>query len=145
MIIREATLDDVDKIYDLGKMVEEFNVSSKAATFWPKHILRNCIRSKTDWLILAEESGEILGFSIDNFSPVFKKAVIENIFVPPQHRRKGVGKKLLSAAVEKIQETDCEYICILTEDVNKTAIDFYLKNGFNRGKNFAWLDKVLSK
>lgn len=144
MIIREAKLEDVDKIYNLGKVVEEFNVSGEAATFWPKHILRNCIKSKTDWLILAEENDEILGFTIINNSPVFKKAVIENIFVTPQHRKKGIGKKLLTAAVEKIRETDCEYICILTEADNETAIDFYVGSGFNRGKNFAWLDKVLS-
>ena len=144
MTIREATIDDLNKIHNLGKTVEEFNVSDEAATFWPKHILRNCIESKTDWLILAEENNEILGFTIVNNSPVFKKAIIENIFVSPQHRKKGVGKKLLAAAVERIRETDCEYICILTEVDNNTAINFYVSNGFNRGKNFAWLDRVLS-
>lgn len=59
MTIREATLNDIDKIHDLGRMVEEFNVSDETATFWPKHILRHCIQSKTDWLILAEENGEM--------------------------------------------------------------------------------------
>jgi ribosomal protein S18 acetylase RimI-like enzyme len=144
MIIREATLKDVDSIHKLGENVDEFNTTEEVVTFWPKHILQNCIESKTDWIMVAEEDGEIIGFTICNNSLVFKKAVIENIFVSPQHRKKGVGKKLLNAIVDKIKSTDCEYIAIFTEDNNDTAIDFYVRNGFTKGKNFAWIDMVLS-
>ena len=145
MIIREATINDIDKIHRLGEHVDEFNTTDEVVTFWPKHILSNCIKSKSDWLLVAEENSEIIGFIICNNSPIFKKAVIENVFVSPQHRKKGVGKKLLDTLLGKIATTDCEYIVIFAEDDNDTAIDFYVSNGFNRGKNFAWIDKVLSE
>lgn len=143
MKIREAITADIDKIHILGNSVNEFNVSNEVVTFWPKHILHNCIVSETDYMLIAEEKNKIIGFIIINNSPVFKKAIIENIFVSPHLRRRGVAKKLLTAAINKVVSTDCEYICTLTEN-NSNAADFYISNGFNKGKNFVWLDKIFS-
>lgn len=74
MTIRQATIKDIDKIHKLGKHVDEFDTTDKVVTFWPKHILKNCIESENDWLLIAEENSEIIGFIICNNSPVFKKA-----------------------------------------------------------------------
>ncbi|MDO8507391.1 MAG: GNAT family N-acetyltransferase [bacterium] len=145
MIIREAKISDIAEIRKLGANVYEFSTTEEVVTFWPEHILRNCVESKTDWLLVAEKDSEIIGFIICNNSRVFKKAVIENVFVSPLHRKKGVGKKLLESLLAKIQLTDCEYVAVATGDNNNTAISFYVKNGFNRGGNFAWMDKVLSE
>lgn len=142
MIIREATTKDIDQIHDLGKDVEEFNTTDEVVTFWPKYILKNCVNSKTDFIIIAEEK-EIIGFTIANYNPVFKKAIIENIFVHPDFRGQKVGKKLLDNLMAKLEQIGCEYVCILTESNNKNSIKFYQKMGFNRGINCAWLDKVL--
>ncbi len=145
MIIREGTINEIDKIYKLGEAVDEFDTTDEIVIFWPKHILRNCIESQSDWLLVAEENQQLIGFIICNNSPVFKKAVIENVFVSPQYRKKGVAKKLLDYLLNEIKSTDCEYVVIFAEGDNNTAIDFYVQNGFNRGKNFAWIDKALSK
>lgn len=88
MQIREATINDIDNIHNLGKQVDEFNVTNKVVTFWPKHILKNCIESDTDRLIIAEDKKEIIGFLIVNNNPTFKKAIIENIYITPQYRKK---------------------------------------------------------
>lgn len=50
MIIRDAEEKDIDQIYQIGKSVKEFGDSEDVATFWPKHVLRSCIKSKTVWL-----------------------------------------------------------------------------------------------
>ncbi|MFH1456902.1 MAG: GNAT family N-acetyltransferase [Patescibacteria group bacterium] len=142
MNIRKAIITDIDKIHDLGSYVSEFSVSDEVVTFWPKNILQNCIESKTDFLLIAEEKEEIIGFIIVNNSPVFKKAIIENIYISPQHREQGVAKKLLDSAMNTISGIGCEYVCALMDDAN--AISFYESNGFKKGRNFAWLDKVLS-
>lgn len=143
--IRKATLKDVDAIHALGENVEEFDTTEEVVVFWPKHIIKNCIESQTDWLLVAEDEGEIIGFIICNNSPVFKKAVIENMFVKPEYRNKGIGKQLLATLLPLIKSTGCEYIALYTESDNKQAIEFYTKNGFNRGKDFAWIDLVLSE
>lgn len=149
MIIRDAEEKDIDQIYQIGKSVKEFGDSKDVTTFWPKHVLRSCIKSKTDWLIIAEENDKIFGFVVVNYSPVFKKAVVENVFVSPQHRGRDIGKKLLAEAIKKIQKTGCEYTCVIVQRDNQSAINFYLKNdfkyGFEKNKSFVWLERVLSK
>jgi ribosomal protein S18 acetylase RimI-like enzyme len=145
MKIRKAKISDAIKIYQLGKKISEFSVSKETVNFWPLHILKNCIKSKSDWIIVAENINEIIGFVVINNSIVFRKAIIENIFVSVNHRNKGVAKKLLLFALNKIKLSGCEYVCTLTEERNKKALGFYIKNGFNKGKNFRWLNKTLSK
>lgn len=143
MNIRKAITSDVDAIHAIGNAVNEFNVSDVVVTFWPKHILHNIIDSKTDLLLIAEEKDEIVGFIIVNASPIFKKAIVENIFVSPQSREQGVAKKLLDSAMETITLMGYEYVCALMSD--DRAISFYESNGFKKGRNFTWLDKVLSE
>lgn len=60
MNIRKAIALDIDAIHTLGSTVNEFNVSDEVVTFWPKHILLNCVNSKTDLLLIAEEKDEII-------------------------------------------------------------------------------------
>lgn len=144
MQIREATINDIDNIHNLGKQVDEFNVTNKVVTFWPKHILKNCIESDTDRLIIAEDKKEIIGFLIVNNNPTFKKAIIENIYITPQYRKKWIGKKLINVSLDKIKTAWCEYVCALVEEDN-IAIGFYENNGFNKGRNFVWMDIILSK
>jgi ribosomal protein S18 acetylase RimI-like enzyme len=143
--IREATIQDVNKIHKLGENVEEFDTTEEVVSFWPKQIILNCIESNTDWLFLAEKDEEIVGFIICNNSPVFKKAVIENLYVNPEHRNQGIGKQLLDLLITTVKSAGCEYVALYTESENKKSIDFYIKNGFNRGKDFAWIDLVLSE
>lgn len=69
--------------------------------------------------------------------------MVENIFVSPQFREQGVAKKLLDSAMDTIGSMSCEYVCALMDD--DKAIKFYESNGFKKGRNFEWLDKVLSK
>lgn len=145
MKIRNAEIKDIDKIHNLGCNVEEFNTTEEVVVFWPKKILENCVKSKTDFILVAENNDEIVGFTIANYSPVFKKATIENVFVRPDSRDQKIGKQLIQELTSKLNKINCEYICILTENNNTCAIGFYEKMGFNRGIDCAWMDKVLSK
>lgn len=145
MKIREAKESDINEIYSLGKDVEEFSTTDEVVTFWPKYILENCIKSKTDFLLIAEENNRIAGFTITNYNPTFKKAMLENLYVHPDFRDRKIGRKLLESVIEKLKRIDCEYICGLTETTNKKVIELHLELGFNEGKKYIWLDKILNK
>ena len=143
MEIKTATLEDINTIIKLGNSVNEFQVSDEAVTFWPKEILTNCIKSKKNPILVAEENKQIIGFIIANYNSSFKKAIIENIFVNPDFRGKDVGKFLLNNLLNNLKELGCEYVCSLVKDNSNVAIEFYLKNNFNKGINCIWLDKIL--
>ncbi len=145
MDVRKAKLSDIDEIFNLGSAVNEFEVSDEVVTFWPEKILKRCVKSKTDFIFIAEENSEIVGFVIANYNPNFSKAIIENIFVKPEFRGQNIGKKLLESLLDQLEKVNCEYVCALVESKDEPAIGFYVKNNFNRGINCVWLDKILAK
>jgi len=140
MRIRKATGKDVGKILKLGNSVKEFKVSKKTVSFWPKKVLMSIVKSKNNFILLAEEDKKLMGFIIINYNPAFDKAIIENIFVVKEFRQKNIGSKLLKEALKKI---NCGYVCTLAELNNKKSINFYSKNGFTKGIKSAWLDRPL--
>jgi len=145
MKIRIATLKDINEIIKIGNSVNEFQVSDKVVAFWPKSVLIDCVKNKQNPIFVAEEGQRIIGFIISNFNPYFKKAIIENIFVIKEYRSKSIGKALLKSLLDKLAALKCEYVCALVEEKSEIAVDFYIKNGFNKGINCVWLDTILGK
>lgn len=145
IVVENAKLSDIEEIFKLGNSVNEFKVSDKVVNFWPKEVLLDCAKSETDFILAAKKNSKLVGFIIAQYSPNFKKAVIENIFVKLEFRNHGVGKKLLESLLQKLKQKRCEYVCTLVESGSENSIEFYTTNGFNRGIDCIWLDKILSK
>lgn len=80
-------------------------------------------------VLLAEEEGEIAAFCLffHNYSTFLSKPgiYIEDIFVRPNFRSRGIGKKLFAKIAEIARERDCGRIEWWVLDWNKDAIDFY--------------------
>ncbi len=143
MEIRAATIKDTDTIIKLGNLINEFQVSNEVVTFWPKNVLIDCIKSKNNPLLVVEKNENIVGFILANYNSSFKKAIIENIYVNPDYRGREVGKLLLNNLLNELKKLGCEYVCSITESKNNAAVEFHLKNGFNKGMNCVWMDKIL--
>lgn len=143
MTIRPATATDVSSIHNLGKSVAEFNVNDVTVTFWPKKLLENAILSD-DVIVLIAEEETVVGFIIANYSHGLKKAIIENVFVAPEMRGKGVGDKLLEEMLAALSDKGCEYIATLVPPSAQSAIKLYERAGFSQGETFLWLDKSVS-
>ena len=84
-------------------------------------------------VIIAEYDGIPAGFALffHNFSTFLGKPgiFIEDIFVKPEFRSKGLGKYLFSFLAKIAIERDCgrlEWSCL---DWNKSSIDFYKAQG----------------
>lgn len=142
MNIRRATTQDVDAIHALGQSVAEFSVNEGTITFWPKELLTQAVRSD-DVLIFVAEDTELVGFIIVNLNRGLKKAIIENVYVHPDQRGRGIGDKLLDSVVELLPSLGCEYIATLIPTEAKGAFELYVRNGFSTGETFLWLDKFL--
>ena len=84
-------------------------------------------------VILAVKDNKSVGFALffHNFSTFLGRAGIylEDLFVKPEHRGKGVSKALLQRLAQITMERGCgrlEWACL---DWNKPSIDFYLSLG----------------
>jgi GNAT superfamily N-acetyltransferase len=94
-----------------------------------------------DWLfgrgvaevIFAVSGGEEVGFALffHNFSTFLGRAGIylEDIFVKPEHRKRGIGKRLFAELARIAAQRGCgrlEWACL---DWNRPSIDFYTSLG----------------
>ena len=84
-------------------------------------------------VIFALEDGKEVGFAVFcyNFSTFVGKAGIhlEDLFVKPEYRGRGHGKRLITEVARIAKERGCgrlEWVCL---DWNKKSIDFYLSLG----------------
>jgi ribosomal protein S18 acetylase RimI-like enzyme len=135
---RNATEDDIEKIWELGENVSGFVTSDDVVTFWPKAILENSI-DKPDVLIkVAETDGEIVGFVIVNINRSLKKAEIENIFVSENYRRQGVASELIKSAIAELKNGGIENVVAMSNE----AVDLLVSLGFSKGRQFYWMDLV---
>ncbi|HEY1685325.1 MAG TPA: GNAT family N-acetyltransferase [Tepidisphaeraceae bacterium] len=79
--------------------------------------------------LLARADDKAIGYAIffENFSSFIGRRGIflEDIYVQPAHRGKGVGKKMLLTVAEIAKERNCGRLEWTVLNWNKPAIDFY--------------------
>lgn len=83
--------------------------------------------------IIAEEDGQPVGFALffHNFSTFLAQPGIylEDLFVEPEHRGKGIGRALLERLAQIAVERDCGRLEWAVLDWNESAIGFYERLG----------------
>lgn len=90
---------------------------------------------KNNFLIVAEEQGEIIGTLQLTFITYLtyqggKRAMIEGVRIDESYRGKGLGKKLLEWAIEKSRDEGCHLVQLTTDKARPEALEFYNKLGF---------------
>jgi GNAT superfamily N-acetyltransferase len=86
--------------------------------------------------LVAELEGTPVGFinftvrqTVLHRSP---SAMIDELVVTKEYRRKGIGKQLVLAAIEKCRKLGCCEVEVSTEQTNVKAREFYRKCGFDK-------------
>ena len=130
---RFAQQEDCDKILNFIKELAEYeNLSEQVVA--TEDLLREWIFEKEKAeVLLAEEGDKAIGFALffHNFSTFLGRAGIylEDLFVRPEYRGRGIGKAMLKRLARIAVERGCgrlEWACL---DWNKPSIDFYLSLG----------------
>lgn len=118
-------------------------MEEQESPFWPKDRLYDWVRESDDVLLVAEYDGEIIGYILSQLHELTGKAVLENMYVDPLYRRKGVGTKLVTECLDRLREKDCRYVAALTKTSNETTQEFMQRNGFTVGNEFVWVETFL--
>lgn len=82
--------------------------------------------------VVAEAEGVIVGFARLWNSPHIREWVIDGLVVSPSHRRKGVGRSLLSRALNLAGASGASSVIVQVSRDNTPAIALYEKAGFRR-------------
>ncbi len=96
---------------------------------------RNLMDDPTRFILVSQNEEGIDGFiRVSSSSPAPVNGCsgleISTFYVQPRHHGKGIGKRLLSAALEHCRETCVKSVWLTTNAENDPAIAFYLAQGF---------------
>lgn len=80
-------------------------------------------------LVIALCNGHLIG-TMEVFCRSSGTAEVQNLFVRPDHRRKGIGRKLLGLAAELGRERGCKGLALAVSRSNESAVEFYRRLGF---------------
>jgi len=134
LVIRKAKQTDVSLILSMIKELAEYEKLSKEVIANEKMFKENLFgKRKFAEVFIAEYNGEDAGFALffHNFSTFVGKPGIhlEDIFVRPHLRSKGIGKALLLEIVKLAKKRGCGRIEWAVLDWNEPSINFYKKLG----------------
>ncbi|MEE8400308.1 MAG: GNAT family N-acetyltransferase [Desulfobacterales bacterium] len=133
VVIREATLSDQAEVFDLLRQLmatatEEspVNQPGRAETF------QKVIEEEQGTIFLADEDGQILGMITLSYPVAIRcggiYSCIEEFIVTEQARGKGVGGKLLEAAIQKATEKGCRELQV--NRPSEVGYPVYIRHGW---------------
>lgn len=130
LTIRRATPNDVSIIRDLIRGLAEYEREPEKAVVTEADLLRDGFGAAPKfWCVIAEWNGEPAGFAFwfYNYSTWQGRPglFLEDLFVYPKFRGKGIGKALLLHLAKIAVEQNCGRFVWNVLDWNKPAIDFY--------------------
>lgn len=140
--IREASEGDVNSIAvmiaRLKTLNEELDPSFRVREDLleaAKEYARSSIDSSNVLLLVADVGGEVVGFiRVELVDRIFYepriKALITDLYVKPEYRRRGVGKLLVEAAIEEAMRRGAGLISAVFPEGNVIAKSFYQNLGF---------------
>jgi GNAT superfamily N-acetyltransferase len=132
-IIRPAQESDTAILLDFIRRLADYEKRLKEVTATEEDITNVIFGKKIAEAIIAEHEGKPAGFAIffHNFSTFLGKPgiYIEDLFVCPEFRGKGLGKLLFSYIAQLAVERNCGRVEWTVLTWNEPAINFYKKIG----------------
>jgi len=140
--IREAKAEDVGTILKLIRGLAEYEKAPEAVEATEEDLLRDGFSHPPRFqCALAEWDGEPVGFALYFYNYSTWKGrhgiFLEDLFVYPEYRGKGIGKALLLHVARIAAAQNCGRYEWLVLDWNTPAIEFYESLGGKRMKE--WL------
>jgi len=131
--LRFAQRDDTNLILDFIKGLAEYENLSHAVVATEDILRESLFERKVAEVIIGEYQGKTVSFAIffHNFSTFLGQPGIylEDLFVKPEYRGKGIGTIMLSYLAKLAKERGCgrfEWSCL---DWNQPSIEFYKSMG----------------
>ena len=118
-MIIEATLNDLDKIHELGSLINQ-NFKNN----YPQYSLFNDYTK----ILIYKDDVEIMGFI--HYEIMYETVNILNIVVSKTERRKNIGTLLMDNMLSDLNNKEIEHIMLEVNSNNLPAINLYKKFNF---------------
>ncbi|MFP3169425.1 MAG: GNAT family N-acetyltransferase [Thermoproteus sp.] len=142
IVIRAALESDVDALADLiarlKRLNGEFDPLLKPAENLlaaSKEYVKSKISSPSSVVLVAEVDGRAVGVIVGDvedrlFYEPRMAGIIREFYVLPEFRRKGLGKRMMSEAMDALRRKGAQMIMADFPALNEISIEFYKKMNF---------------
>ena len=141
-IIRFATIDDCQSIYDLILELAIYEKAEDQVKISVEDLKKDGFGDKPLFeCIVAEISGKVIGFALffTNYSTWKGPCLyLEDFAVFPEYRGKGVGKAIFNKLLDLAKKRKVGRFAWQVLDWNTSAIEFY--NGYKADLDEAWVN-----
>jgi ribosomal protein S18 acetylase RimI-like enzyme len=138
-VIEQGQTADVDAIADLWVQLaaDQLDHGSHLKPAANRQRIRDSLlrHAIAGTLIVAQQDDTVLGFatcSVESggYEQDIRRGVIENLYVVPERRDKGLGAQLLKRAESVLDERDCDMASLEVMANNQAARRFYDRQGY---------------
>lgn len=135
--IRPVKLDEVNIVFELLVQLAVHEKIEDRLKLTPERMKEELFGTNADWncLVVATQEQEIVGFCLFSFANINRSfnltplIHIDDIFIKSNYRKKGIGKKLLSAVAKKAYEHGIDRIELWCIKDNFLGQTFYNQLG----------------
>ncbi len=139
--IRLATQADIAAIIHVARVTWEMTYNDTidwrnrrdflASTYRPE-TLAESVTSTGQWLYVAESADQVVGFGhfIRRYHPTQQRAELVNLYILPNHQRKGIGQAILETGFAALLEANITHCTASVKTTNLPARRFYERHGF---------------
>lgn len=139
MIYRKATKNDLNQVSELFNAYRVFyrkeTAIDNARTFLQERITNN----DSEIFVAENEKSQLIGFV--QLYPLFSSTrmkkfwLLNDLFVDPNHRSKGISIGLIERSKQLVKETNACGMSLETEKSNQIGNSLYQKTGFELNKS----------
>jgi ribosomal protein S18 acetylase RimI-like enzyme len=134
MKISAMTSSELDSVRGLWEGLNAHHLSK--STHFKEHFSTFTFQKRIEGLkkkdrlaaFAAEDSGEKVGYCIATVHD--RIGEIDSLFVSERYRGKGLGKELMSLAMEWLKGETCDAVMVAVAEGNEDVLDFYRQFGF---------------
>ena len=135
-IVRHATEHDLHQVLNLYRHLHPHEAQLESAT--AERVWSNLLSSGFMTVIVAQAGEQLLSSCTLAIVPNLSRGgrsygVIENVVTHADHRKSGLGRRVLTYALEIASQADCYKVHLATGSKRETTLRFYERAGFERG------------
>jgi len=144
MKIRRGKASDLERLYHLLNKTPELAVGEKVKITYDREWVRNVLsKNRTNLVLIVEENKKIIAFLISHYLLDVKQAILNDIYVKPNYRKKGLASKLFNTYQNIIKKLGINLIIALVLTNNRKIQKFNEKYGFKKGNKFYFYYKKI--
>jgi GNAT superfamily N-acetyltransferase len=136
-VIRAAKPQDVGRVWELIRGLADYEKLEHRVTGSAERLAEHLFGARRlVSCLVAEQGGDLVGFAIHYliYSTFRTQPMmwLEDLFVPPSHRGRGIGRALLLATAREAARLGCWRLSWAVLEWNEPAIGFYESLGATR-------------